>query len=49
MNKLSLFYITVEHIATGLRYTVPVLAESLEDARTAAADWPYINDGYKLV
>lgn len=45
----KLFFIVVEHIATGARYSIPVLAASFEEARAKAADWPYTNDGYKLV
>jgi hypothetical protein len=44
----KLFYITVEHISTGTRYSIPVLAASLEEARAKAASWPYTNDSYKL-
>lgn len=46
---MRVFTVRVKHIATGIVWCVPVLAESMDDAQRKANDWPYVSDGYVVI
>jgi hypothetical protein len=46
---MKTWQITIEHIATGRRYTLPVLARTKAEALTKARGWPYTTDAYTVV
>lgn len=47
--QMTTFTIKIEHIGTGLIYNQTILARSLEHAYIKAMQWPYSNDGYRVV
>ena len=46
---MKTWQITIEHIATGRRYIVPVLARTKAQALTKAGGWPYTTDAYRVI
>jgi hypothetical protein len=46
---MKAWQITIEHTATGRRYTLPVLAQTKAEALTKARGWPYTTDAYTVV
>lgn len=46
---MKVWYVTIEHTATGVQYRVPVLAATLEQAYDKASGWPYTTDAYTII
>ncbi len=46
---MKTWYVTIEHTATGNRYTVPVLARTRTEAERKASGWPYTTDAYTVI
>lgn len=43
---MKLYTVKIKHIATGIVYTMPVLAVSQSEANFKAGQWPYSNDAF---
>ena len=46
---MKTWYVTIEHLATGRRYSVPVLARTKAEALDKASGWPYTTDAYIVI
>jgi hypothetical protein len=47
MESKRVFYVKVidlRHMPQSQKYTVPVLADTLEEAEEKALQWPYVSD-----
>lgn len=45
-ETMKLYTVKIKHIATGIVYTMPVLAVSQSEANFKAGQWPYSNDAF---
>ena len=43
---MKTYIVKIKHISTGIVYTVPVLAQTKNEAESKAGQWPYITDAY---
>lgn len=46
---MKTFYLTLQHIVTKEKYTQPVLAKTLDEAKQKALDWPYNTNGDYII
>ena len=45
-ETMKIYTVKIKHIATGIVYTMPVLAVSQSEANFKAGQWPYSNDAF---
>lgn len=46
---MKIWYIPIEHTATGTRYLVPIPARTKKEALTKASAWPYTTDAFTVI
>lgn len=46
---MTTYYLTMQHVATGIKYTQPIVAGTLAEAKQKARDWPYNTAGDYVV